>query len=102
MKLLAIVMREGNVEMPDLIQFLRETNQSYFLLGKDISDYLTEIYKKGVDVNFQNKRLNDRIHAVVGEERSQLADKNCELLKWFGDQLVKAPEKFSVHLRLDK
>ena len=58
MKLLALVMRDGNIEMPDLIQFLRETNQSYFLLGKDISDYLTEIYKRGVKVNFQNKKLN--------------------------------------------
>src|SRR5436190_14177129 len=57
MNLLSVIMRDANVSMADLFKFLQETNQSYFLLGKEITDYLTEIYKKGVDLHFQNEKL---------------------------------------------
>lgn len=101
LKLLSGVMRNANVEMNDLIQFLQETNQSYFLLGKDITDYLDEIYKKCVDLQYQNQKLHHS-NLPIGEERNRLAEKNTELLKWLTEQLLVAREKFSTHLRLDK
>ena len=102
MRLLSNILRTGKVEFEELVQFLRETNQSRFLLGKDISDYLDELYKKGVDLECQNKMLNGPDRIPTGEERTRLAHENCELQKWFGKQLTVAPEKFSVHLGLDK
>ncbi len=101
MKILSIVMRDADVRTSDLFQFLQETNQSYFLLGKEISDYITEIYKKGIALHFQNEKLHHS-NLPVGEERTRLADENCGLLKWFGDQMLVAREKFVKHLGLDK
>ena len=101
MKLLSVVMRTANVKMEDLIQFLQETNQSYFLLGKDISNYLEEIYKKGVDLEFLNEQLHQN-GLPVGEERTRLAGEKKELLKWFSSQMVILRRKFAVHLGLDK
>jgi hypothetical protein len=101
MKMLSVVMRDADVSTADLFQFLQETNQSYFLLGKDVSDYLTELYKKGVTLHYQNKKLNQS-NLPVGEERTRVAQENCELLKWFGDQILAVRERFAGHLGLDK
>jgi hypothetical protein len=38
----------------------------------------------------------------VGDERTLLAQKNGELLKWFTNQLLVAREKFAEHLGLDR
>jgi hypothetical protein len=100
MQLLAIVMRDADVQMADLLKFLQETNQSYFLLGKDIADYLDEIYKKGVELRGQEKRLHNT--NLAEGERTRLADQNVELLNWFGRQLLVAREKFAPHLKLDR
>jgi hypothetical protein len=101
MTLLSIIMRRADVDMSDLIRFIQETNQSYFLLGKDIAAYMDEIYKNGVDFHFQNQKLHHS-SLPVGDERTRLAEKNTELLKWFTDQLLVAREKFAEHLGLDK
>lgn len=101
MNLLSVIMRDANIQLADLFKFLQETNQSYFLLGKDLTDYLTEIYKRGVDLHSQNERLHHS-NLPVGEERTRLAEKNGELLKWFLEQLTVARDKFSKHLALDR
>ncbi|MEK7781210.1 MAG: hypothetical protein AAB370_06895 [Verrucomicrobiota bacterium] len=101
MKLLSVVLRKGDVNFIELVQFLQETNQSRFLFGKEIADYLTDIYKKGVDLEYHQKMLRE--HSLPeGEERTKHAHESCELSKWFGSQLTLAPEKFSVHLGLDE
>jgi hypothetical protein len=100
MKLVSIVIRDANVGMNDLVQFLQETNQSYFLLGKDINEYLTEIYRRGVELH-GNEEMLRRGNLPIGEERNQRAARSGELLNWFGDQMLVARTKFSEHLGLD-
>jgi hypothetical protein len=100
MNLLAVVMRTSNVQMGDLIKFLQDTNQSYFLLGKDISDYLTEIYEKGVDLNCRCEMIHDPTFQN-GEERMRCIKEKTELTKWFTHQLTIAREKFAKQISLD-
>ena len=101
MELLSVIMRDGNVGMEQLFKVLAETNQSYFLLGEGISEYLTELYNKGVDLHTTNERLHHS-SLPAGEERTRLAYENGELLKWFGDQFTVARKKFAKHLALDR
>lgn len=100
MNLLATIMRRADVNLEELFLFLRETNQAYFLLGKEIADYLDEIYRKGVDLRSQNERIR---HASFSDEqeRVHLIEKNTELLKWLTNQLQISREKFAKHLGLD-
>jgi hypothetical protein len=100
MNLLAVVMRTSNVQMGDLIKFLQDTNQSYFLLGKDISDYLTEIYEKGVDLNCRCEMIHDSTFQN-DEERTCCIKEKTELVKWFYHQLTVAREKFAKQISLD-
>lgn len=101
MKLLGIIMGRANVEFSELFAFLQETNQAYFLLGKEIADYLEEIYKKGVDLQSQKERIRNEAFKS-DEDRNRLIDENTKLLKWFTNQMLVAREKFSQHLGLGK
>lgn len=99
--LFGIVIRDANVTIPDLMKFLQETSQAYFLFGKDIAEYLDEIYKKGVTLQSQNKMLDPNTNNLpIGEKRTRLAEQNKDLLLWFGDQFLVARDKFSEHLKL--
>ena len=101
MELLAVIMRDGNVDIVTLSKFNAETSESYFLLGRDICDYLLEVYRKGVHLRTLNEKLQVS-NLPIGEERTRLADESGDLLKWFLDQFNVAREKFAEHLALDK
>ena len=101
MELLSHIMQDADINMEQLFKFLAETNQSYFLLGEEISEYLTELYKKGVDLSTTNERLHHS-NLPDGKERTRLAHEKGELLKWFGEQFMVARKKFAKHLALDK
>jgi len=100
-ELLSLIMQHGDVQMGQLFKFLAETNQSYFLLGEEIGHYLTELYKKGVDLHSTNQMLHHSI-LPASEERTRLAEESRESFRWFGDQFIVARKKFAKHLALDK
>lgn len=99
MELLSTIVRDADVKLEELMKFNRETNESYFLFGKDIFTYLRQVYLKGVDLHTTNHSLHHE-GLPVGEERSRLAAENAELLNWFGDQFDVSREEFSKHLSL--
>ena len=96
---LAHVMQEGTADRTQLITLLQKTRESYFLFGKEVSDYVTELYKKGVKLQFYEKQLN-HANLPVGGERTRLAEQQGELLKWFGDQFDVIQPMFAKKLSL--
>jgi len=86
------------VDLDQLRVFLQKTRESYFLFGDEIPEYLNELYKAGVDLRHQTKKLFSDL--PVGQERDRLADENGALVKWFFDQFEVAPKKFGKYLRL--
>jgi hypothetical protein len=97
--LLSTVIREADLKLESLIKFIQETNQAYFLFGDGIANYLDEIYKKGVDLQAQNKVINGTVN-MGDTERNKLIEKNKDLLLWFGDQMTVCRQKFGEHLML--
>jgi hypothetical protein len=99
MELLSAIVREADVKIEELMKFNRETNESYFLFGKDIYSYLWEIHLKAVDLHTMNQSLYHE-NLPIGEERSRIAKEKGELLKWFGNQFDTSRKKFAKHLSL--
>jgi hypothetical protein len=99
--LLAHIMRHANVDNATLFKFVADTNESYFLLGKDIHDYLWSLYVKGIELQSLREKLYES-GLPVGEERTRVAREKAELLIWFGNQFDVARETFAKHLGLDK
>jgi len=97
---LAHIVREGKADRIQLMTLLQKTRESYFLFGKDVSEYVTELYKKGVDLEHYDTELHHS-NLPVGDERQRLAQANGELLKWFGHQFDVAQQKFAAKLSLE-
>jgi hypothetical protein len=96
---LAHVMQEGTADRTQLITLLQKTRESYFLFGKEVSDYVTDLYKKGVNLQSYEKQLN-HANLPVGGERTRLAEQQGELLKWFGHQFDVIQPMFAKKLSL--
>jgi hypothetical protein len=96
---LAHVMQEGTADQTQLIALLQKTRESYFLFGKEVSDYVTDLYKKGVDLQSYERQLN-HTNLPIGGERTRLAEQKGELLKWFGDQFDVIQPMFAKKLSL--
>jgi len=99
MVLLSHVLQQGKVDLPQIFEFNAATQESYFLFGKDIYEYMRTLHVRAVDLRTVGQKLAQQ-SLPVGEERSRLADNESELLKWFGEQFDVAREKFSKHMSL--
>ena len=93
------VVQAGAPDRTKLILLLRKTRESYFLFGKDVSDYITDLYKKGVDLEFYEKQLH-QANLPVGGERTGIANQQAELLKWFSSQFDVIQAMFAKTLSL--
>lgn len=105
MKLLAHILQQGKAEDGQLFKFFGETQQSYFLFGKEIDDYLRHLYKQGCHLRLLYSKLYDPSGMptlLAHEERCRVAKEEGELCRWFSDQFDVAREKFAKHLRLDE
>lgn len=96
---LSRIMKNADIDFDGSVLLLQKTRESYFLFGKKVAKYLDTIYDRSIDLHGQIEKLHTP-GLVVGEERAKLADRNTELLKWFGAQLLQAREIFKGELSL--
>lgn len=77
MKVKGLVIRNARLDLNQLFEFIQETRNYEFLFGEDVSDYIDEIYKKGVEV-----------WARVGNPAIPPAEmtSTTALLEWFSGQ----------------
>lgn len=101
MDFLACIGRNAKVTDAEMVSFLQKTKESYFLFGPSLAKYLDQIYKRSVDLHYQNTMLHDPMSSLpVGEKRTQIAHEQGEALKWFGLQFEVAREKFADYMSL--
>ena len=91
---IALVLREARIEtLEPLFTLLRETRESQFLFGSEISGYIDELYKKGA-----------RLHAIAAASRPRdiIRPEDIpvayEINVWFSGQIDIAREKFLKYL----
>jgi len=83
----------------ELTKFLRNSKDKDFLFGKDVQEYLEQLYKKGVRLNYLVKKLETE---PVGEKRGKLVDEEMDLLEWFSKQFEESKKHFGKYLKIDK
>jgi hypothetical protein len=96
---IAFVVREGKMTHEAIFTFIRESQDKDFLFGTEIKEYIEELRKNGADLRAFGKKIS---HLSDGEEKSQLIDKECEMLTWFGNQFEVAKILFGNYLKIDK
>lgn len=86
-KLIATILREARIEWRELGEFRSETNESDFLFGPDITNYLNELYTKAI-----------RVHALVTAQNPENAAEQTQVFTWFEAQLDEVKKKFGRYM----
>lgn len=96
---LTIIFQEAKFDLKQLFEFRRKTQDSTFLFGKDIAQYIDGIDKKALKMRTVAKQYEP---LPVGQQRSELCEEETRLLRELIDDLPRLKEVFAPYLRFDK
>lgn len=77
-------------------RLLRDTKHARFIFGKDIADFVDEVYKKSVDLSFFTRR-EQQLNGVALEEA---IEKRRRVFEWFQAELNNIQNRFEKYLQL--
>ena len=89
------VSRTKHADMTAIAEFQQKTREAYFLFGEDVADYVEIIRKKAIELDTRQKKLENSSPQDV-----QTAEKQNDLIIWFGEQFLAAREKFAKYMKL--
>lgn len=90
MRLIAVILRDANVEQRRVFQFLQETREVELLFGSDIKAYLDQLYHQALELHVRD----------LGASRGNQEDinKRTELINWFHGQNGVATKNFLKYI----
>lgn len=94
---LASAMNSGAAKDEEF-KFMSATHDAKWLLNTDIAEYLEDIYRKAVSLQFLVSELQD---LPIGEERSANIHMQREIKEWLLKQYEVLDEKLAPYLRLE-
>lgn len=98
-RLLSLVVRDGDLSREDLLTFRSRTHESTFLFDKALADYIEDIYTRSLKLHSSNQVLKGE-QLPVGEERDKVTVENSKQLIWLADQVPMARKKFDRYLNV--
>jgi len=93
------IMARHNVSNDELYNFLRNSKDKEFLFGKDVKEYLEQLYLKGLDLQTVEKEVDQH---PVGDERTNLVHQSSVIFKWFRGQYESVDKVFGEYLTVAK
>jgi phosphoglycolate phosphatase-like HAD superfamily hydrolase len=100
-KLLAIVTREGSIEVGPLVQFKGAVAEADFLFPPEVKSYLDELYKHAVDLGMWASQYRDYTQPTLEgyDHQKVVANKHAEL-RWITGQYEPALNLFRKYLTI--
>ncbi len=103
MKYISKVIIDTDINKDDGFQLLKETSETNFLFEPDVKNFIDELYKKGIELNKTNKKMEYLLKKDSNDKEYQkYCLENKELLLWFSEQFKEADKIFGKYLRIDK
>jgi len=100
-KILSIVMRDARASYEELLRFRAAVSEADFLFGPEISAYIDEIYKRGVQLEVWNKQYRHSGQEIpTGYDHQKVCDGMEREIEWFTAQFDPAKEKFKKYLHI--
>jgi hypothetical protein len=96
-RLLSVISRDGDISRDELLAFRSKTHESGFLFGKDVAEYVEEIYSRSLKLRSSNALLKEQ-NLPVGEERDKVTVENSKQMIWLADQLPRLKQTFERYL----
>jgi len=98
-RLLSVISREGDISREELLAFRSKTHESGFLFGKDVAEYVEEIYSRSLKLRSSNALLKEQ-NLPIGEERDKVTVENSKQMIWLADQLPRLKQTFERYLTI--
>lgn len=100
---LSFIIINANITQEELYKFQRNSKDKEFLFGRDIREYLNELYNKGNDLIYHTRQIEALEKKDNKEEkRLRLIDEQTELMAWFLKQVEESKKLFGEYLTIDK
>jgi hypothetical protein len=88
----------GTLERNDLFDYRRDTQDATFLFGQQVEDYLRSL----ADTALELKTTKEQFEPLPsGAERSELCEKETQLLRDLCDESIKLKDVFAPYLRFE-
>ncbi len=98
-KILSIILRDAKVSFDDLLKFRTSVSEADFLFGKEIPEYIDEIYKRGIQLQVWNDEYRDYSQEKPeGYDHKKIVDGMHAELTWLTAQFEPAKLKFKKYL----
>lgn len=86
--MIASVVQEANVTIPQCMKFLQDTRDNEFLFGKEVADFINEVYREAT-----------KLHAFMAVNNAAQA---APIAEWFGGQIAEARKVFGKYVDFRK
>ncbi len=102
-KILSIILRDARAEFADLLKFRTSVSEADFLFGSEITEYIDEIYKRGIKLEYWNKEYRDYSQIKPdGYDHQKICNGMHDELTWLTAQFEPAKVKFKKYLDISK
>jgi len=102
-QILSIILQTARPRFEDLIKFRRAVAEADFLFGPEIMQYIDEIYKRGIQLEYWNKQYRDYTQDIPeGYDHKKVCDSMHAEIMWFSEQFEPAKLKFKKYLDISK
>ena len=98
-KILGIILRDAKASYEDLMKFRTAVSEADFLFGPEIPEYIDEIYKRGVKLQYWSGEYRDYAQEKPeGYDHRKVVDGMHSELTWLTEQFEPAKLKFKKYL----
>jgi|SRR6266850_7661813 len=91
MKMIASVVQSANPTLAQCFQFIQDTRDHEFLFGREVGDFINEVYSKAVT-----------LHTYLAVNNPQNAAQQTQVMEWFIGRMGEARRVFLPYLDFRK
>lgn len=95
------IFRDARLSNEGFNKFWIDTNESEFLFGSEINEYIKTFQNKAAQLRSVTSQLYEE-NLPIGEKRTKLAQEKSDLLKWFSDEFKAIKKTFNPYLKFDR
>lgn len=102
-KILSIILRDAKASYEDLLKFRTAVSEADFLFGPEVPEYIDEIYKRGVKLQYWCGEYRDYAQEKPeGYDHKKVVDGMHSELTWLTEQFEPAKSKFKKYLDVSR
>ena len=102
-RILRTICTDLKPSIEDLVKFRTSVSEADFLFGPEITAYINEIYKHGLNLRRWNQEYRDFTQEPPPDyDHNQVVAEICAEEKWFTEQFDPAKRKFKKYLDISR